>query len=310
MSIDVDVRFCTSPSTERLPLPALAALVGVVADEVGDAWHADSFRVFDAETIRPVHEVRDGLGRGELLAALADWNTPDHRISIRSELAVDREPADGRATEHLLIPVWIESRGGIRQGRTGDWWTDGDAGVSLGSVTPFVYAEGEDGSLVERPDVRANVDRLQGLVRAAIGVLRPQVARVHTESGEPFPFNAHLAYFATTYGAKRDVELVRRLFTTGQPVLELPPLGLVSGHLRSFVFHEWRSSERRADLQRDLSDAVASSSSGPDDDAVRRAVRRWSAPPQPGVDGVTVSAGEALLNGFVDGFYLDLLAGT
>jgi hypothetical protein len=166
-------------------------------------------------TIRPVHEVRDGLGRGELLAALADGDTPDHRISIRSELAVDREPADGRGTEQLLMPVWIESRGGMRRGRTGDWWTDGDAGVSLGSVTPFVYAEAGDGSLVERPDVRANVDRLRGLVRAAIGVLRPQVARVHTESGEPFPFNAHLAYFATTDGAKTPT-------TTGQPVLALP----------------------------------------------------------------------------------------
>ncbi len=308
MTTEVDVRFCTVPSAQRRPLSALAGLVGVVADESGDALRIDGFRVFDAESIRPIHDVRDGLAAGEVLAALEPWDTPDHRISIRSELAVATASADGVPTDPLLVPVWIESRGGLRRGRTGDWWTDGDAGVALGSVTPFVYAEAEDGSLVDRPDVRVNVARLQSLVRAAIGALRPTVARVHTDSGEPFPFNAHLAYFASPDGARRDVDLIRTLFTTGHAVLELPPLGLVVGDLRAFVFHEWRTPERRADLQRELAEAVASSPSGPSDDAVRHTLASWSAPQRTDGAGMIVSAGEALLNGFVDRFYLAMLA--
>jgi hypothetical protein len=308
MSTEVEVRFCTSPAADRHPLPALAGLVGVVADESGDGLRIEGFRVFDAETIQPIHDVRDGLAAGEVLAAIEPWDTPDHRISIRSELAVATASASGVPTEPLLVPVWIESRGGLRRGRTGDWWTDGDAGVSLGSVTPFVYAEAEDGSLVDRPDVRLNVARLQSLVRAAIGALRPEVARVQTDSGEPFPFNAHLAYFASPDAARRDVDLIRTLFTDGQRVLELPPLGLVGGDLRAFVFHEWRTSERRADLQRELAEAVASSPSGPSDEAVERALADWSAPQRPKAAGTIVSAGEALLNGFVDRFYLAMLA--
>ncbi len=194
MSTEVEVRFCTSPAADRHPLPALAGLVGVVAAESGDALRIDGFRVFDAETVRPIHDLRDGLAADEVLAALEPWDAPDRRISIRSELTVATASADGVLTDPLRVPVWIESRGGLRRGRTGDWWTDGDAGVSLGSVTPFVYAEAEDGSLVDRPDIRINVARLQSLVRAAIGALQPEVARVHSDSGEPFPFNAHLAY--------------------------------------------------------------------------------------------------------------------
>ncbi len=114
--------------------------------------------------------------------------------------------------------------------------------------------------------------------------------------------------FASPDGARRDVDLIRTLFTAGHRVLELPPLGLVGGDLRAFVFHEWRTSERRADLQRELADAVASTPSGPSDDAVQRALATWSARQRTDGAGAIVSAGEALLNGFVDRFYLSLLA--
>src|SRR5262245_17330555 len=130
MATELEVRFCTDPSSSRRPLTALSRLVDAIQSTRAVDLTFRGFRVFAQESLNPIYEQRVRLDSGALLAALAEWDLPDYSISTRTAIIRHELDRDGGSIREALVPVRIGCIGGIRAGRTGDWWIDGDTRLS------------------------------------------------------------------------------------------------------------------------------------------------------------------------------------
>lgn len=135
------------------------------------------------DRLRPVFLLRGDLGRDELLRALEPWDSPANSLSVRTAIRAYISAGVGHLVEKTLIAARIGSSGGQRPGRTGDWWTDGDAQLLIDNVTSYVFPPPADGEPVERCDVRANIDLLVSFLSVAAGSLDPLGFKVHTDDG-------------------------------------------------------------------------------------------------------------------------------
>lgn len=303
MSTTADMRICTDPSADRLPLTSFAAIVDALRTLLGEEIDFYGFRVFEGGALAPVHRVRDRIGADDLLSRLRRWDTPAKSISAR--LMIPRYEEDQHAPElrKSNVAAWIRSSGGRHAGRTGDWWIDGDLHLVVDPVTPYLFPSSPDGKVLDRVDVRENVNLYVDLILAVVETLRPPALKVFTDAGEPFPFNAHLAYYADTSGVTQDAQLIRSLFMDGHPALELPPLGDIDGDLARFAFHLWRHRDQQKNLQQSLAWAsgVRTASPGATDPGVRGSARLT---PRAVGPGFVLYDHQSIFNSFVDSFYL------
>lgn len=307
MATTAEVCFCTDPGSDRRPLAALIGLTSAIRELQDEELRFQVLRVYTENRLKPVFHLRVDLGLDELLTTLEPWDSPANSLSVKTAIRGYTSPGAGHPVERTLFAASIGSSGGQRPGRTGDWWTDGDAQLFIDNVTPYVFPPAADVEPSEHRDVRANIDVLVGFLSAAVGSLGPLGFKVHTDAGQPFPFNAHMAYFAKPEEALRDVQSVVALFESGHPILELPPLGEAAGDLADFVFHLWRGREEQRRLRQALDHAVRGRRRPVADviHAVASASVRFGAAAQ----GLAVFDGHAPFNTFLEGFYLDLLGG-
>jgi hypothetical protein len=303
MATEAEMRFCTDPSTSRRPLPALESLVDAIQAAGDGDLTFRGFRVVESGRLDPVHQSRDRIDRAQLLAELGPWDSPAHRLSTRTTIRRYEADPDTDAITETLVATWIGSSGGAHRGRTGDWWLDGDAAISISSAVPYRFPT-LDGVPVRRPDVARNVDHFVALLEAGIAALGPVAAKVHTDAGEPFPFNAHAAYFARAEHAIRDLDAIRDLFTLGHPVLGLPPLGDVDDDDElDLAFHLWRSADERRQVQGAFRDAVKRGSRVDPDDVLSAATTDGLVF-EPSGAGFLVATDATWFNSFLDPFYL------
>lgn len=308
MATEVNVRICGDPSPERTPLRALSILVEVVEQHLEQPLTLNGFRVRSPGVLRPVHRDRAQFGREDLVASLTAWDTPELALGTTATIVRRGSDRTTGATTDLTVTLRFDSLGGRCWGRTGDWLVDGDLVVSAVPANAYRLPTTLDGVAVERPAVLENLTHAGAILAAVIGELRPHSVKVGTDAGEPFPFNANGAYYASPHELLKDAELLGNLFRQGHQVLDLPPLGTVSGDLSDVVFHAWRDRAEARRVQDALAVAVRSGHQ-PTEAAVVRLLDSGRFPVRTLAGGFAVAGGPFPLNAFLDEFYLALLTG-
>lgn len=306
MTTELEARLCTNPDPDRRPLRALLELVDLLRSTGFGDLNFRGFRVFTEGELAPVFQQRDRLGSDDLLTALERWDSPTASLSTRTAIIRYKIDSGSDSMRESLVAAWIGSSGGRYPGRGGDWWVDGDARLSITSATPYIFPSSPAGDVLESADVRENVNILRKMLSAAIRSLKPVGLKVYTDAGEFFPFNAHFAYFAQSEEMLRDVSLMRRLWSVGHPVLQLPPLGEVEGDAADFLFHLWRNPDERHRLQRAFGASVGTRREVQKED-VMRVGTAGDFILDPIDSGFMVSSGRFPLNSFLDRFYLHIL---
>ncbi len=180
---------------------------------------------------------------------------------------------------------------------------DGSAWLTFDPVWPFRTPGGDT-----PPDHAAaladNRDLLLRLLEEVVAV-GPASVRLHTDVGDPLPFNAHLAYYRDAAAVEADLAWIEELWTRGSASRRAPALGGLSATERTWPLHEWRPASERDRVLADLERLVAALTQiGPGQiDEVRVA---GSCPVRPCGPGFVVLSGVAFVDGFIDRFFTEL----
>lgn len=238
-----------------------------------------SSRADDPERVHLVHEllprVRE-LCDDEPTHLLACSALPCHRLHSGSA-----EPG--------AVGLWAEVRD------TGD---AREVGLRLFSCGPFCAELGEVDAQAQSRNafVAENLEKLTQLCFSLIGALDPARLRVHTESGAPWPLNAHLAYCRGADAAREELTTVTRL---------APSMADHGGPDREWWLHPWRSDGERERLA-DLLGAAPRDAALPSDERIEEVLRSGAFDVYDLPSGWAVLEHPWFLNGFVDRFWLAL----
>ncbi|MBK7624460.1 MAG: hypothetical protein IPJ14_17830 [Kineosporiaceae bacterium] len=252
-------------------------------------------RVRVAESPGSGAQLRDQFGR---------LDAADVRLAASTLLRGRRFPAEPVDPDEpppqlaLRVAVWGPA---FRQGEERD---DGAAWLTFDPVWPF-HTPGGEIPAAEAADRAGNRDLLVRLVQDVVVAVDPASVRLHTDVGDPLPFNAHLAYYRDVAQFAADLAWIEELWVRGSASRRVPPLSELSATERIWPLHEWRTAAERERVLLDLERLVAVLPRlGPEQlTAVQVA---GSCPVRPFGPGFLVLSGAAFVDGFVDRFFTEL----
>lgn len=158
--------------------------------------------------------------------------------------------------------------------------------------------------------VEENLEELTDVLFAQVQALRPDSMKVYTDDGLYLPFNAHLAYYGSPAAVLDDLALLADAWEHGLPGYSTPPLKAWRPGEGGGDFHSWRDEQQQAALWRALGEALPAGGRVTAEH-VEWVYRHGSFSTYAVEAGDT--QGKAVLNypdfldGFVDGFFLEVL---
>jgi hypothetical protein len=301
--------------------PRAPEVLGALADAV-TAWTPPSgleppdaaaprwqgLRVLGIAGREIIHDRREDLDRDALIAAAAAFGATNQKLSTRTSVPCWR--FSGNAAQAGSTMAWIDAWGDEHGRVFGEdprrvW---GSAAFTLADAGPFVAVIDREGPEVDEVNHRVedNLEALTALVLDLAGRLAPTSIKVFTDQGAFLPFNAHLAYYRSPDALLADLRFLETVWRKGLPGHQLPPLAsLEDAH--SIAFHWWRDDSQRRRLWLALQQGVERAASVTTDQVTALlASGRFDSLTKG--DGFAVLEYPHLLNGFVDRFFLDLLA--
>jgi len=305
MSTTAEIRLHTTRFPDRTLMYALTRIVDALQVTEESELSFRGVRVYTENNLKPALHIPEALDAEALYRTLSPWDSPTSSFSVRTAITRYTSDVDSHI-EPALMPIWVRVRGGQWPGRSGEWWIDGDTHLIIDPAAAYTFPTSPNGEVCRCNAIAANIKNLIQLLAAVIERLEPVAAKLYTDSGETFPFNAHLAYYTQPEDVIRDARLIHELFTVGQQVLELPPLREAHGDLADFVFHLWRDRQQQQLLRERFSRATESVFVPARDEAIRKLTDAASSQTPIG-SGYVIYDATAPFNSFLDDFYLQLL---
>ncbi len=245
----------------------------------------------------------DGSG-AQLRTQFASLDADDVRLAASTQLRGWRfpglpvDPDEPPQQLALRLAAWGP---GFVQGEERD---DGSAWLTFDPVWPF-RSPGGDIPSDHAAALADNRDLLLRLLEHVVDAVGPASVRLHTDDGDPLPFNAHLAYYRDVTAVEADLAWIEELWARGSASRRVPPLRELPTTERTWPLHEWRPASERERVLADLGRLVnALPRLGPDQiDEVRVA---GTCPVRSCGPGFVVLSGVGFVDGFIDRFFTEL----
>ncbi len=292
------------------PPPPDALACGMA--EVFATWPQSSsehrgLKVLRSDRRTAVIEAAQRLSAAEVCAAARGHGGADELLSWRSSFSCWR--FHGGSPKAGSVGLWLEAWGpewGVRNHE--DRRIGGEAALSVFDVGPFVAIVDPGPQVADvNPRVEENLDAVTALIFRLVEELAPRSVKVFSEPGLYLPFNAHLLYLRDEAVVLDDLSLMRQVWSGGLPAHHTGPLVEAHPDDMRYAFHGWRTSEQRKRLWRELS-SLLPRAAAVTVDHVRNVLdsSRFDTFTMP--VGVTVLEYPHFMNGFLDRFYLEVLA--
>lgn len=280
-------------------LGAVATMARVLEDAGATRWN--ELAVAGPTPVPTRSRVPLGGGRAAVVEALRGQTLEhDDKMSVGAALPCWRRTAAGGERGSVAVTAEVFGEGYATRNHE-DVRLGGDGQVTIWNVAPF------RGPAMTReapePRIIDNLNDVRALVVALVRALGASSAKVFVDAGLYLPINAHLACYRDASAVLADVALLQQAWHAGLPGHRERPLGEYADEAVRAVLHEWRSQAETETLWRRLRRCI---DRRPDRADVAWAIETATAAATREGDGCVV--GEPyFLDGFVDGFFVELL---